>query len=327
LAEVGSVRRVPSLPYLAPWYRVATVPGKVVLEHGQRILRLEGRATERLLPALLPLLDGRRTVDEIVEVLGPPVRPAVERALDLLAQHGVLEEGPPLPEDLPLPITGTAGLLASLRPGGPALADIAGSIASCSVAVAGDGIAGIEVARLLRAGGVNVHRGAAMEAGFDLTVCAPSGAELVRLEEWNAQALEIRAPWLQVLSFDGRYASVGPLYLPGDTCCYECFRLRREANLDGGAELSLLDTVPANYPAPPALNAVVGGLAALLVTGWLVHDDHYAPGAFYALELLPTPSLTVHHVYRVPRCRACSGLADVAAPLPWHKEVPVELGC
>jgi bacteriocin biosynthesis cyclodehydratase domain-containing protein len=321
------VRRVPSLPYLAPWYRVATAPGKVVLEHGQRILRFEGRATERLLPALLPLLDGRRTVDEIVQVLGTPVRPAVEHALDLLAEHGVLEEGPPLPDDLPAPIAGTAGLLASLHPGGPALADVAVSVASCLVAVTGDGPAAIEVARFLRAGGADVQRAAAVEAGPDLTVCAPSGAELFRLGEWNAQALEARAPWFQVLPFDGRYACVGPLYLPGDTCCYECFRLRREANLEGGAELALLDKAPAVYPAAPALDAVVGGLTALLVSTWLVYDNHYAPGAFYALELQPTPSLTAHHVYRVPRCPACSGLADVAPPLPWHKEVSVELGC
>jgi bacteriocin biosynthesis cyclodehydratase domain-containing protein len=319
------MRPVPSLPYLAPWYRVATAPGKVLLEYGQRIVRLEGRATERLLPALLPVLDGTRTVDEIVQLLGPPARPAVEQALDLLVAHGVLEEGPPLPEELPLPIAGTAALLASLSPGTRPLTDIAASVASCSVAVAGDGAAGIEVARFLRAGGAEVQRVPGPDAGPDLTVCAPSGGELCRLEQWNARALEARTPWLQVLPFDGRYASIGPLYLPGDTCCYECFRLRRQANLDGGAELALLEHAPAAYPPAPALDAVVGGLAALLVSSWLVRDDHYAPGAFYALELLPTLGLTVHHVYRVPRCPACSGLADVAPPLPWHKEMPVEL--
>ena len=314
-----------SLPYLAPWYRVTTAPGKVLLEHGQRIVRLEGRATERLLPALLPLLDGTRTVEEIVQLLGPPVRGAVEQALELLAAHGVLEEGPPLPADLPLPTAGTAALLASLRPGGRPLAEIAASVASCSVAVAGEGAAGVEVARFLRAGGADVQRAETVGAGVDLTVCVPSGAELARLSEWNAQALEVRAPWLQVVPFDGRYAAVGPLFLPGDTCCYECFRLRRQANLDGGSELALLEHAPAVGRVVPALDAVVGGLAALVVSSWLVHDDHYAPGAFYALELVPTLSLTVHHVYRVPRCPACSGLADVAPPLPWHKEMPVEL--
>jgi bacteriocin biosynthesis cyclodehydratase domain-containing protein len=320
---VRELEKVPSLPYLAPWYRVATGDGRVVLEHGQRTVSLEGRAAERLVPALLPLLDGRRTLDEIVQVLGAPARPAVERALGALAEHGVLEEGPPLPDDLPPPVAGTAELLASLRPGSRPVAETGKAVAACSVAVAGEGTAGVEVARLLRIGGVGIERAAVVEPGVDLTVCAPSGQERSRLKEWNTQALETRAPWLQVLPFDGRYASIGPLYLPGDTCCFECFRIRREANLEAGVELSELDGPAASDAAAPMLDAIVGGLAALLVSGWLVHGDHYAPGAFYAIELLPTLGLSVHHVYRVPRCPACSGLADVSPPLPWHKEVPV----
>jgi bacteriocin biosynthesis cyclodehydratase domain-containing protein len=317
---------VPALPFLPPWYRVATGPGKVVIEHGQRIVCLEGRAADRLLPALLPLLDGMRTVDEIVCALGEPARPAVEHALGELASHGLLTEGPPLPRELPAPVSGTAELLTSLRPGGRPLAETAGVVAGCSVAVVGEGTAGLETGRLLRSGGVKIDRAGGIEAGPDLTVCAPSAAELPRLRDWNAQALESRLPWLQVLPFDGRYASLGPLYLPGDTCCYECFRLRRAANLDADNELPLLEEVPASYPAAPALDAVLGGLAAILTLSWLVLGDHYAPAAFYAVELLPVLGLTVHHVHRVPRCAACSGLADVAPPLPWHKEVPVARG-
>jgi bacteriocin biosynthesis cyclodehydratase domain-containing protein len=313
---------LPALPYLAPWYRVATGPGKVVLEHGQRIVRIEGGAADRLLPALLPLLDGRRTVAEIVAILGPPVRPAVEQALEALSAHGLLEEGPPLSDDLARPVAGTAQLLASLRPGARPLAETGAALAACSVAVAGDGLAGGEAARLLRAGGASVERADGVIGGVDLTLCAPSGSQLTRLVEWNAQALKARAPWIQVLSFDGRYAALGPLFLPGDTCCYECFRLRREANLEGGAE-PLLDGASATDLTAPAHDAVLGGLAALLVANWLVNDDHYAPAAFYALELLPTLALTLHHVHRVPRCPACSGLADVSPPLPWYKEAPV----
>jgi bacteriocin biosynthesis cyclodehydratase domain-containing protein len=320
------VRAIPALPCLAPWYRVVAGSGRVVLEHAQRVVSLEGRAAERLLPALLPLLDGRRTVDEIVHVLGTPVRPAVEHALGALADHGVLEEGPPLPDGLPPQAAATATLLASLRPSSRPLAETGAAVAECTVAVGGEGGAGVEAARLLRAGGVAVDRLETVDGGADLAVCVPSAEELPRLREWNTQALEAGAPWLQVLGFDGRYASLGPLYLPGDTCCYECFRLRREANLDGGAELSSLLDSPAAYPEAPALDAILGGLTALLVSAWLVHRDHYTPGAFYALELLPTLGLTVHHVYRVPRCPACSGLADAAPPLPWHKEVAVDRG-
>jgi bacteriocin biosynthesis cyclodehydratase domain-containing protein len=316
-------QRVPSLPYLAPWYRVATRDGSVLLEHGQRVVTLEGRAAERLVPALLPLLDGRRTLDDIVRVLGPPVRPAVEHALAALAEHGVLEEGPPLPDHLPRPAVGTAELLASLRPAGRPVAETGSAVAACSVGVAGEGTAGVELTRLLRSSGVDVRRVESVEPGVDVTVCAPSSSERPRLSEWNAQALDVRAAWLQLLPFDGRYASIGPLYLPADTCCFECFRLRRQANLEAGVELSELDGSAASDAPVPALDAIVGGLAAILACGWLVHGDHYAPGSFYALELLPTLGLTVHHVYRVPRCPACSGLTDVSPPLPWHKEVPV----
>ncbi len=85
-----------ALPYLAPWYRIASTDGKVLLEYGQRIVCLEGRAATVLVPVLLPLLDGTRSVDQIVEILGEPAREAVEAALAQLDDHGVLLEGPPL---------------------------------------------------------------------------------------------------------------------------------------------------------------------------------------------------------------------------------------
>ncbi len=317
--------RVPSRPYLAPWYRLARGPGKIVLEHGQRLVCLEGAATERLLPALLPLLDGTRTADEIASVLGEPARPAIEQALVQLAAHAVLVEGPPLDAE-PRPFAEAAELFASLRPAGRSPADTAAAVAGCSIAVAGGAAVGIEVARLLRRSGADVDHAEAPAPGCDLTVCAPTGEELPRLEEWNRSALRSGSPWLQILPFDGLYAAIGPLYLPDDTCCYECFRLRRAAVHGAFEELTLLEQAPAAYPVPATLDSIVGGLAAQLVLGWLVLGDHYAPAAFYALELMPAIALSVHYVHRVPRCTACSGLVDTASPLPWYKEVPVELG-
>jgi bacteriocin biosynthesis cyclodehydratase domain-containing protein len=322
---------LPALPYLAPWYRVVQAEDKVVLEHGQRIVVLEGGATRRLVPAVLALLDGTRTVDEIVGTLGRPSRPAVENVLEVLAGQGLLVDGPPLPGDEPRPFADAAALLASLSPGSPtvrrgAVADAAGALRRCSVGVAGDSAAAAEVARLLRVSGVGVERSDGPATGVDLTVCAPAAHELPRLPAWNDLALASALPWLQLLPFDGRYAAVGPLYLPGDTCCHECFRRRRAANLDAGDELTLLDRTPATYPAAPAVDALAAAVAAQLALGWLVLGDHYAPAAMYALELVPTIALTVHHVHRVPRCPACSSLAAESAPLPWHKEIPVAEG-
>ena len=321
--EAERVDPLPTYPYLAPWYRIAATDERVVLEYGQRIVCLEGGAAQRLLPALLPLLDGSRTVDEVVTVLGEAARPAVENALAQLAAKSLLLEGPSLSDAVPRPGAGVAELLASLRPGSEPLLDSAAQVAACSVGAVGLSTAGLDAARLLRLSGVDVEWAGRIESGVDLVVCAPAPDELPRLREWNRQALEAAQPWLQVLPFDGRYATVGPLYLPGDTGCYECFRRRRAANLGALGELEVLEAVPAGYPAAPGLDAVLGGLAAQVALHWLVLGDHYAPAGFYALEPLPVFALTSHHLHRVPRCDACSGLADVAAPLPWYKEVPV----
>jgi bacteriocin biosynthesis cyclodehydratase domain-containing protein len=320
------VRPSPALPYLAPWYRIAVERGRVLLEYGQRIVCLEGGAAERLVPALLPLLDGSRELDEIVATLGEAARPAVENVLAQLAEQGLLLGGPPLDDSLPRPAAGLAALLAALRPGSETLGERAAQITACSVGVVGRGTAGLEVVRLLRLGGLEVERLSGIASGVDLVVCAAAPDELPQLREWNGQALEAAQPWLQILPFDGRYAAVGPLYLPGDTGCYECFRRRRAANLGALEEVELLEAVAAAYPAAPALDAVLGGLAAQVALHWLVLGDHYAPACFYALEPFPVFTLTSHHLHRVPRCEACSGLEDVAAPLPWYKEVPVA-GC
>ena len=311
---------IPELPYLAPWYRMATAEDEVVLEYGQRIVCLAGRAAAVLLPVLLPLLDGTRTLDEIVEVLGEPARPAIESALDRLDEHDLLLDGPPLAADVPPPQSATAELLVSLRPGEITLGKAVATLRSRAVAVVGNGPGAAEVGRLLRQCGVHVRREDTISSGPDLAVCAPSPAQLPALGEWNRQALDSGQPWLQMLPFDGRYASIGPLYVPDETCCFECFRLRRLANLDAGDELALLEAAPASYPAAPSVQALVAGIATTLVLDWLVLRDHHVPSAFYAVELGQGLGLSFHHVHRVPRCHACSGLADVATPLPWHKE-------
>jgi bacteriocin biosynthesis cyclodehydratase domain-containing protein len=314
---------IAATPYLAPWYRIATTDDEVVLEYGQRIVCLAGRAGAVLMPVLLPLVDGTRTVDEIVEVLGEPARPAIEAALERLAEHDLLLDGPPLPDDAPRPLAATAELLASLRAGRLTIAAVASSLCSRSVGLVGGGHGAAEVARLLRQSGVEVERDEAISAGRDLVVCVPAPAELPMLGEWNRQALAAGQPWFQVLPFDGRYAAIGPLYLPDETCCYECFRLRRSANLDAGDELPLLEATPAVNPAPPAVHALVAGIATTLVLEWLVLGDPHVPSAFHAVELVPAFGVSLHYVHRVPRCPACSGLEDVAAPLPWHKESAV----
>ena len=77
-------------PLLAPWYRLVADGERLLLEHGRSVVCFRGAAVRVLLPALLPLLDGTRSVGEVVAAAGPAAAPAIEQALELLEQNGLL---------------------------------------------------------------------------------------------------------------------------------------------------------------------------------------------------------------------------------------------
>jgi bacteriocin biosynthesis cyclodehydratase domain-containing protein len=320
---------IPTRPYLKPWYRIARAEERLVLEYGQAVAVFEGKAVQRLLPALLPLLDGTRSVKEISAVLGEPIRPAVDKALDLLAEAGLLTEGPALAGETPAPFVHTTHFLSASAVEGPPISEISATLHRARVGIAGAGVCAEEIARLLRLSGIDeverLSEGAErnlLEA-LDLIVLAPTAHELPDLADWNRCLLAAGTAWLQVLPFDGKFAAIGPLYLPGETCCYECYRLRRLSNLDYGDEFMELERQPARYPEAPSLAAAIVGISATLALRWIARRDQVLPGAFYALEHGATIAVTFHRVYRVPRCPVCSGLDGIASPLPWFKEANV----
>jgi len=302
-------------PLVAPWYRVADVGDALVLEHGQAAVRFDGAAATTLLPRLLPLLDGTRTVDEVVACLGERIRPAVEHALRLLEERGLLREGPPASDGRDT----VARLLAASGPH-RSESELARVLGMARVAVVGSGRTAADSARALREAGIGTVTRGPWEVApeVELVVAAPAREELERLGSWNRAALAAELPWLQVLPFDGRFAAVGPLYLPGETCCQACYRLRRHANVPYPDEFEAVEAVSSQAATPPPLAGVLAGLAALVVARWLATADPTLPGRLFAVELRQGPAVAAHHVYRVPRCPDCS--ERTARPLPWFKE-------
>jgi bacteriocin biosynthesis cyclodehydratase domain-containing protein len=316
-------------PLLKPWYRIGWASGACLLEYGGAAISLEGSAATRLLPALLPLLDGRRTVAEIETALGAAVAPAVRQALDGLERAGVLTDGPP-PGDPGPPgrVAALAELLSHCSPAGESPWDVAGSLGATTIAVGGSGETAEMLAGLLATCGVgSVGRlqvsdlPEAVPAGA-LLVLAPAPAELAVLDEVNELALERALPWLHVVPFDGHAAYIGPLFLPGTTCCHRCFLLRRASTSGYRDELAALERVPPTHGVARPVAAIAAGLAAMLALRWLTARDARLPGRLWAVELWPSPSVSEHVVYRVPRCPACSRTETAARPSPWF-EPPV----
>ena len=321
----GATRPLPSRPYLRPWYRTTTDGERLLLEHGGRVVVLEGAALKRFVPALLPLLDGTRGLDEIVAQVGAPARPAVEQALALLAGRGLLTEGPPLRE-LPEPFAASAESLSATRHDGASPHAVRRRLQEARIAVAGSPrLAGTLVRELLRAGVGRVDhvdwKAVGLQRTHDVAVAAAGPDELAELGDWDRRRSNDGVAWLALPPFDGRLAPIGPLVVPGETACLACYRLRRAATSDCRDELRTLERSPSAARGTTALESLVAGVAALALLRYLAGLDPTLPGSFYALDAGVPLSLSRHRVLRVPRCPACSDVDAQAAPLPWFKEV------
>lgn len=319
---------VPRLPFLKPWYRISRDGERTILDYGRSVVVCEGRANRRLLPALLPLLDGSRTVADIATALGDTVAPAVANALGVLAERGLLTEGPPPAEETPASTAETARFLAATSPADQPVAHVRDLIEAARIGIVGAGALSAEIARLLRRSGAGelerLGWSPAEEAApgeTDLVIVTPAPDEAHRLPEWNERALERRCAWLHVVPFDGRLATVGPLFLPWQTCCYECYVLRRRANSELGEDFWMLERQPANQLVAPSVLATIAGIAVTVALRWIAAGDRTLAGCFHAVEQRQILALTHHRVLRVPRCPRCSPVADLAPPLPWFKEV------
>ena len=293
---------LPTRPVLKPWYRLSVRETTAVFRYGGCLLEFEGRAAARLLPHLLPLLDGTRTIEEIVAELGEPIRPAIVHALELLAERHLLTET--------MPACRTVEFLVATDTYGRDAAKVAAALSRARVTVIGSGRTAEEIARLLADADVAVVDDE--DTPVDLAIVAPAAHELARVRAWNERALERETTWLQVLPFDGSIAAVGPIFVPYQTACHECYRLRRTASV-----AAVEDREDGVYPGAPPFDAILAGLAATIALRHLALDDGRFVGVLLAVEQMPELACTRHVLYRVPRCPVCSLAAQLAAPAPW----------
>lgn len=255
---------------------------------------------------IVPLLDGRRSTDEIVDALANRVDGArVYYALMLLEKNGhVAERAPDLPRETTafwqgLDLTPNEAIEAvgakrvRVRTVGEADATpIVGALQSSQVVLTDDDTADFEVAvtdDYLRA----------------------------TLHELNAAALKSGRPWLLV-RLAGHEPWIGPLFVPGKTACYACLKTRLGRNravhrfVAGRQELP--EPPPTAVASLPAIVNATAEMAAIETLKFLAGAGDGLAGKVLSMDTRTWTSER-HTLVRHPACPAC-GQAVTPEPAP-----------
>jgi SagB-type dehydrogenase family enzyme len=214
-------------------------PASLLFEGARGIQVVGGRSARTLLPRVLPLLDGHRTLDELQAALAPLAPRAVRDIVALLFSRGLLEDGAAEPPPASLAaLAAHAGRYNDVtrvnRHRGEALA----RLAQARVAVAGSpAAAGLAQAALEGQGLAALAPVAApddLAADTTLLLAVFEGGDAAAAPDWLAAAHARGIPALHA-HVAGDAVEIGPLYMPGVSGCHDCFRQVRAAPQGGPA--------------------------------------------------------------------------------------------
>ena len=312
LTDDSILRTAPSLTYSSHGL-------SATLRSGGRVLRYDGGAT-RILAAMLPLLDGERRLNEVIDTIGGgELRPAVLSLCQRLVSDGVVV-------DDANPRGRTAGELLErmLRPPAEPSADPR-PISALRVVGQPHEVAAIAQVAPEHWSVEPVKLDELMESPGAEDVCTIvwlADPNDTALAEWNASAYHNRHPWLPISHFDGEVAVVGPFVYPRETPCFECYRRRRAARSRLGELYLQMRPIDPTPLSSKALTTVLGGIAVTLLHDWSARANPYLPGAVRTVTFEEGLQVGTEYVLRVPRCGGCRPTANVARPTLWSEEYP-----
>ncbi|MEK7867046.1 MAG: TOMM precursor leader peptide-binding protein [Planctomycetota bacterium] len=190
-----------------------------------------------------------------------------DRAIDRLAAAGVLEEAASVPRRARVRLVGESPLWPRLRP----LLD-----------------------------------GEVVEEGDEVAVVHEEVMRPSEMRGWNRARLDSRRPWLLV-SLQGSWARVGPLFVPGETACWGCYRARlasHRAHPDAERAWAALDR-SLGPSGPDRHAAAVAALAAAEVERFTRrHAPPLLAGRVFVVDL-ETLEGGSESVWAVPGCPDC----------------------
>jgi len=277
-------------PRLRACFQAVSLPPRhVFLLDEQHHTVLEGGVFE----ALLPLLDGKRSLTEITTATAAAGLPAVFLALAQLENSGCLAEG-----EAPARAAHSVAFLDSIPGGAPAFERLE------AVRIAVRDLAGQPSGALEKA---LRSEGLAVTEPADLHVVLTDDYLRPDLEGVNDEALRSGRPWMLVKP-TGMVPWVGPIFVPGRTGCWTCLAHRLTSNRQmekyigdraGGGTTLVRSRAALASTLETALQLAVAELVR-----WLAVPETGLEGRMISLDLL-TRAVQQHTLVRRPQCRSC----------------------
>jgi bacteriocin biosynthesis cyclodehydratase domain-containing protein len=279
-------------PQFKPHFRIEFVDGAGILllsEHSHSVLK------GRLYQLVVPLIDGHRSVNDIVEQLRDQTDPAkVYYALARLEGKGCLAE---CEETLP----SAEAALWAIQNIAPHAA--VRQLANTRVSVTAVGEVATEpFAAILESLHVQVSEGG--QLGVILT------DDYLRsgLHSYNQEALRSGRPWLLVKPV-GSQIWIGPLFWPGKTGCWACLAQRLRANrtveMFVQKKQGRAEPVPTARAFTPATLQIAWNIAATEIATWIVRGESpNLEGKILTFDLRSCQTQT-HTLVRQSLCVAC----------------------
>lgn len=160
-------------------------------------------------------------------------------------------------------------------------------------------------------------------SAHDCIVAASDFGGLHLMREWNEFCVECGIQFLPVVLQD-MIGYVGPLVVPGEVACFECFRHRQNANMIDPNLKRAPEYVAQNGKSiagyHPAMPAILADIAAMELTKF--YSGAIPPniaGTVIEVNLL-APSVVTRKILKIPRCIVCSSLLQ-RSPVTLERDV------
>jgi oxazoline/thiazoline synthase len=269
----------------------------VTLLHEEGAIPLPGSLHEML----APLIDGRRSVDDIIRRLaGRATAVDVAFGLDDLEERGLIFDAADGDAEERSVLAAALGMVTAAPP--PARS------AAAVITVGGVDAAPLESA--LRSSAVAIDPEAPLAIVVTDDYLRPELAEIHR-----AAAARSR-PWMAVKP-GGLRLWIGPLFDPPRTPCWHCLARRLREWRRALGQLSTLDGEAVALPAPatPATAAIAFGIAAAEAGRWLFDGETSLAGALLTFDVR-TLRTARHVLSPAPGCPGCGAAAGQAVDGP-----------